>query len=121
MSLMTTVTKSVVKAAGRGARMTKKGTKLAKLQMELRLTLKKQQDLFKQIGQQVHLSEHESVMASESVRRLRQEIKTCEAKINKLTTDINRLKKIDACHYCQFIFEENVRNCPRCARPVRQD
>ena len=121
MSMFKTVAKVMVSSGIKGQKSVKRLSRIAKLQLNLKLEKDKQNLLYQEIGQHVHVDQVTDVMHSVKIRSLREKITMQENKIKRLVTQINRLKKVNICLFCGNTLLEEQKYCPKCSRPRKLD
>ena len=109
-------TKVVLSGSKKGQRTVKRLSKLAKLQLDLKVEKEKRDQYYKEIGQHVHLDQVSDVMNSMKIRTLREQITQQEGKMKTIINQINRLKKIHICAHCGHAVQVDQRYCTRCSR-----
>ena len=116
MSILKVITKTVVTGSVAGQRKVKKYSKLAKLQLELKIEKERKEEYFKEIGKHVHMDQSTDLNHSMKVRHLREQITTQDQKIKHIITQINRIKRINLCSHCGYAFADDHKFCTNCSR-----
>jgi len=116
-----TVAKVMVSSGIKGQKSVKRLSRMAKLQLNLKLEKDKQNLLYQEIGQHVHVDHITDVTHSVKIRNLREKITMQENKVKRLVTQINRLKKVNICLFCGNTLQEEQKYCPKCSRPRKLD
>ena len=120
MSFVRTVARSVLNASKEGYKVGRRLSKLAQLNITLKIERDKQQTYYKEIGEHVHIDKVSEVSSSPKIKTLREKIVVQERKITRLVEEINVLKQINSCTYCGYVSKENQKYCPKCSRPRKQ-
>ena len=120
MSFTKTVTRSVVRASIEGQKVVRRWSKMAQLNITLKIERDKQKSYYKEIGEHVHIDKINEVSSSPKIKALRERIVMQERKIARLVGEINALKQINSCTYCGYVSKEDQRYCPKCSRPRKQ-
>ena len=120
MATFTVVSRKVVDVSKKTGRETMRLAKLAKLNVDLKFEYGKQRDLFKEIGEHVHIGKIDDVQSSPKVRVLLERIAVSDAKIKALIGKINDVKRINSCEYCGYVIDSEKKYCPKCSRPQRR-
>ena len=121
MSVVKAVTKVVISSGKQGKKSVKRLSRLAKLTLTLKIEKDKQNLLYQEIGQHVHLDQPIDLSHSAKIRTLREKITLQESKIKRLIVQINKLKKINICLHCGSALQEEQKFCPKCSRPRKLD
>ena len=117
MSFVTTITSSLVRMSRVGYKIGKRTTKLAQLNLTLKVEREKLQACYQEIGEHVHHDKITEVSSSPKIKMLREKITLQERQIARLVEEINQLKRINSCSYCGHISGEESKYCPKCSRP----
>lgn len=120
MSLVKTVTHSVMNASIEGHKVVRRWSKLAQLNISLKIERDKQKSYYKEIGEHVHIDQITEMSSSSKIRALREKIVMQERKIVRLIEEINILKRLNSCAYCGYVSKEDQKYCPKCSRPRKQ-
>jgi len=120
MSLVKTVTRSVMSASMEGQKVVRRLSKLAQLNISLKMERDKQKSYYKEIGEHVHIDQINEVSSSPKIKMLREKIVTQERRIKKLVEEINVLKRINSCNHCGYVSKVDQLYCPKCSRPRKQ-
>ena len=117
MSFVRTVARSLIDASVEGGKVVRHFSKMARLNIALKLEREKQKGIYKEIGEHVHHDTVSDVSGSSKIRALREKVQTQERAIARLVEQINLLKQINSCSYCGHVAREDFKYCPRCSRP----
>jgi len=121
MSLFKSVAQSVMVIGKEGYKSGKRLSKLAHLNLTLKLERDKQKSYYKEIGEHVHNDQVGETVTSPKIKALRERIVLQERKIKGLIEEINRLKQINRCTHCGYVSNswsgEEYKYCPKCSRP----
>jgi len=120
MSLFKSVAKSVVGVGKEGYKTGKRLSRLAQLNLTLKLERDKQRNYYKEIGEHVHNDQIEEKHISPKIKVLREKIVFQERKIKGIVEEINRLKQLSRCTYCGYVSHSwngsGGEHCPKCLR-----
>ena len=117
MSFVKVVARSLIGAGVQGQKAVRHLSKIARLNLALKVEREKQKSLYKEIGEHVHHDKVTDVSVSTKIRNLREKLGAQERTIAKLVEEINVLKRINSCSYCGYVAREEFKYCPRCSRP----
>ena len=92
MSFVKTVTRSVIGASIEGQKVVRRLSKLAQLNVALKVERDKQESYYKEIGEHVYIDQVNEVSSSPKIKALREKILIQEQKITRLVEEINVLK-----------------------------
>ena len=117
MSFVKSVARSLIETSVESQKVVRHLSKMAKLNLVLKIEREKKKKLYKEIGEHVHNAKVQDVSDSAKIKTLRDRIGKQEQIISKLIEEINILKRINSCSYCGHVARENFKYCPRCSRP----
>jgi len=117
MDIVKTVARTMVSAGVEGHKVAKKLSKLAQLNISLQVEKDKQRSYYEEIGKLVHNENITNVTSSPMIKELREKIMMQDRVIEKLTDQINGIKKPSVCDYCGHVGKESEKYCSKCARP----
>ena len=120
MSLVKTVARCVMNASIEGHKVVKRWSKIAQLNITLKIERDKQKSYYKEIGEHVHIDKVNEISSSQKIRSLREKIAMQDRKIAHLIEEINNSKRINSCTYCGYVSKEDQKYCPKCSRPRKQ-
>ena len=120
MSFIKVVARSVMGASIEGHKVVRRLSKLAQLNMTLKVERDKQKSYYKEIGEHVHIDQVNEMSSSPKIKTLREKIVQQERKITRLVEEINVLKRINSCNHCGYVSKEDQKYCPKCSRPRKQ-
>lgn len=117
MSFVRIVARSLIDAGLEGQKVVRHLSKMARLNITLKIEREKQKNIYKEIGAHVHHDKVTDVSGSAKMRNLSEKLQTQERSIARLVEQINLLKRINSCSYCGHVAREEFKYCPRCSRP----
>ena len=120
MSFVRIVARSMMRASVEGQKVVKRVSKIAQLNITLKMERDRQKEYYKEIGEHVHNDQINEVSSSPKIKRLREQIVLQDRKITNLVEEINVLKQINRCTYCGYIGKVDQKYCPQCSRPRKQ-
>ena len=120
MSLVKTVMRTVVGAGIEGQKVVRRLSKVAHLNLTLKIERDKQKSYYREIGEHVHNDQINEISSSPKIKALREKIIIQDRKIGRLVEEINVSKQINRCTYCGYVGKENQKYCSQCSRPRKQ-
>lgn len=117
MSFVRTVARSLIDASVEGQKVVRHLSKMARLNINLKIEREKQKKIYKEIGAHVHHDKVTDVSGSAKMKNFREKLQMQERSIARLVEQINVLKRINSCAYCGHVARAEFKYCPRCSRP----
>ena len=114
MGFMKTTTRALIGASIEGHKVVRHLSKLAKLQLLLKIEKERQKSTYKEMGAYIHTHANADVLATPKVNQFKKQLKAQEEKMIELVDQINHTKKINRCSYCGHVAREAFKFCPRC-------
>ena len=94
MRFVKIVTRSVIGASIEGHKVIRRLSKLAQLNVTLKMERDKQESYYKEIGEHVHKDQVNEMSSSPKIKTLREKILLQEQKITRLIEEIKALKQL---------------------------
>ena len=117
MSFVKTVARSLIGASVEGQKVVRHFSKLARLNITLKIEREKQKKIYQEMGAHIHHDKVADGSKTAKMRHLREKLGMQEKNIAQLVEKINLLKRINSCSYCGYVAREEFKYCPRCSRP----
>lgn len=112
--MMKTVVNYLGKTCEQGFKVGKKLTKLAGLNVALKMAQGRQKEHYREIGEHIH--NQEAGATSSQITKIREQIVTEERRVRKLVEEINRVKRLESCANCGHVSKMDGKYCPKCSK-----